>query len=590
MNKSGLIKFLCGEIILTLVTAPAYADLIPLTILHTNDLHSHFEGTGPDSTMAANPASSKALGGYARLSCAINAIRTNKQRTQEPVLLFDAGDFFSGTIFHTIAPQLDEPASPELEFFSRMHYDAITLGNHEFDTGRLGLQRIISKAKKRGASVPIVTSNLNPLSFVNRDDESSLNLLNQAVFEIKTPSRTLKVGVLGFASPNTIMLSSHGRDGMKFFGFNDENSREDSSEFFEAARASVESLRASENPDLVVALLHGGEIDKRLANKVPGINVIISGHTHEKYAIKQNGTIIAQTGSYGENLGNLSLTYDTNTHTADFSSPNASQDHLVAMNSHSCWDNTYGKEISLYRETAIRALASTQFKYDTPIVRVEKNLERKDQSRLPLGIFVWSNVRKALNSKLAKPVDVYLGNLGVLRAGFKTLQGEPTVYQFSDIFKILSVGFETIPNPVDPSKTKILAGSPIVVFHLQKNELKSLIEFMEFYGKFSNVAIPALSDNVTYRERWWGIPLLNRLADFRVDGKSMDELPPLLSVATTAYVASFFKNLKGITYGLVNVTPRNEQGMPISEFTPANVPRDFELLAEALKTNNEPVR
>jgi hypothetical protein len=70
----------------------------------------------------------------------------------------------------------------------------------------------------------------------------------------------------------------------------------------------------------------------------------------------------------------------------------------------------------------------------------------------------------------------------------------------------------------------------------------------------------------------------------------MEQLPPLLSVATTRYVANFFQNIKGMTYGLVDVTTRNEQGEPITEFTPANVPRDFELLAEALKTANEPVR
>src|SRR5262245_10261253 len=123
---------------LTLVTALASAAPFPFTVLHTNDLHSHVEGNGPDAFVGLPEKQSLIRGHYARLTTLISRIRKEKEAVHEPVLLVDGGDFFSGTLFHALSPSAS-PSSPELDFFAMNGYDAITVGNHEFDAGIAGL-------------------------------------------------------------------------------------------------------------------------------------------------------------------------------------------------------------------------------------------------------------------------------------------------------------------------------------------------------------------------------------------------------------------------------------------------------------------
>jgi 2',3'-cyclic-nucleotide 2'-phosphodiesterase (5'-nucleotidase family) len=566
--------FLCWNI-------NAHADKVPITILHTNDLHSAFEGSGPDTHWKNPLQSGEVRGHYARLACTIKAERAARAKSNEPLMLFDGGDFFGGTMFQAIGPGLTEPMSPELEFFARMRYDAITLGNHDFDAGRLGLQRMLDKARARGATTPVVASNLEPLDPSKRTGKNSMTLPAHALLEIKTKSKPLRVGVLGLLAPAGIMLSAPARGGLKFAGFRDKASKQEKSIFFKAARISLQALRKEYNPDLVVALVHGGDIDEELAQKVEGMDVIISGHTHQSYLRREGRTIIAQAGRGGESLGRIRMLYDTEAKSVEFATPNAENEHLIPMDGKACMDQNELASIRELKKAASRAVASA---YDRAVFTAKTSYPFKHESQLPLGRFVWSNVRSALNKHLGKPVDVYLGTLGVLRGEIKvTNETTGTPLQFSDIFRILSLGFETIPAGSKRDESNIIPGSPVVLFYLRKGELKTLLEFLEFFGKFAKVAIPATSDNVNYTTRWWGIPLVNRLGGFTVDGKSLDELPDLMSIATTSYIASFFKQLRSMSYGLVRVSPRDAYDVPLKEFKPINVPREYQLLAEALE-------
>lgn len=124
-----------------------------LTIVHSNDLHSHFLGASPN--IAYTPSitgDDETIGGLARIA---TVIKTVKQNRQNPVLVFDAGDFLMGSLFH----MLSRERAFELRLLSMMGYDAVTLGNHEFDLKPGGLARILRTAHQLRHIPPLVLSN-----------------------------------------------------------------------------------------------------------------------------------------------------------------------------------------------------------------------------------------------------------------------------------------------------------------------------------------------------------------------------------------------------------------------------------------------
>ena len=98
-----------------------------LTIIHTNDLHSHLQGFSPESDYNPHDIKTDAtLGGWSRIATLIN---DTKRARKNPVLTLDSGDFLMGSLFHMLARE----EAFELRLMKKMGYDVITLGNHEFD-------------------------------------------------------------------------------------------------------------------------------------------------------------------------------------------------------------------------------------------------------------------------------------------------------------------------------------------------------------------------------------------------------------------------------------------------------------------------
>jgi Calcineurin-like phosphoesterase len=122
------------------------------TILHTNDMHSAFIGSGPESDYTPFTLhDDNTRGGYARLAALI-ARRKEARKNQGPVLVLDAGDYSMGTAFGAATREI----GGELQLMSRMGYDATTLGNHDFDFGPDGLGKSIGVAAKAGRVPPVL--------------------------------------------------------------------------------------------------------------------------------------------------------------------------------------------------------------------------------------------------------------------------------------------------------------------------------------------------------------------------------------------------------------------------------------------------
>jgi len=271
------------------------AEELYFCILHTNDMHSALIPHSPAvdyRPREENPA----VGGFARLATAVNEIRENKNREGEPVLLLDAGDFLGGGAFAWLALN---GSAPELTIMQEMGYDAVTIGNHEYDYGPDVLAQYLLKAGYPEAhqETLVLASNTEAPSGHPLTDRSLYR--DTGIFELENG---LKVGVFGILGKDAILVMGDSGD----VQFLDQH---------QTARQMVDELE-EQGADVIVAISHSGvDEDRELAREVPGIDVIIGGHCHTALhePVLQGTTIIVQAGSLGMYLGQLELTYNSNT-------------------------------------------------------------------------------------------------------------------------------------------------------------------------------------------------------------------------------------------------------------------------------------
>lgn len=251
-----------------------------ITILHTNDTHSRIEPL-PKSEYGDS------LGGIQYRIDYINEVR----RQNKHVLLFDAGDFVQGTPYFNLFK-----GRVETQALNLMHYDAGTIGNHEFDYGLDTLKRIISEL-----NYPIVNCNYDFSNTVLKDLVKPYIIINKW---------GLKIGVLGVGVDPKGMIKSENYEGMIF------------NPIIESANYYAKILKVEKKCDLVVCLSHIGYVsapgvtnDVSLAQQSENIDIIIGGHTHTYMSdpdIQKNkkgkDVLIYQMGKHGLYLGKIDVT------------------------------------------------------------------------------------------------------------------------------------------------------------------------------------------------------------------------------------------------------------------------------------------
>lgn len=259
------------------VDLPAGKDLNgQVVIVHTNDVHGH-----ADDNM-----------GYA----GVGAVKKAYENAGASVLLLDAGDTFHGMPFATLSQGEDV-----VDIMNKLGYDAMTLGNHDFNYGQKQLSELIDKAE-----YPVLAANVL--------DE----VTGKPAFQSNTVIEKggIMFGIFGLVTPETMTAASPKcTEGLIF-----ENP-------VETAIRQVEELKA-QNVDYIIAITHlgigfAGEFTSdKLSAAVPGIDIIIDGHSHTAMSEGQpvNSTIelvkqdalIASTGSHLENIGVIALDGDGN--------------------------------------------------------------------------------------------------------------------------------------------------------------------------------------------------------------------------------------------------------------------------------------
>lgn len=263
--------------------AIAAGDVVKLTILHTNDVHSRIEPFPMDGSKY------QGLGGTARRSALIKSIRAKENN----VLLFDAGDIFQGTpYFNKYGGEL------EIKLMSEMNYDAATMGNHDFDNGLAGFYKQLPHA-----NFPILCSNY----------DFSNTLLNKSTLPYQVfKKQGIKIGVFGI--------------GIKLAGLVGEVNYGDTV-FLDPVKTANQTASLLKNDlkcDLVICLSHLGYkyesdrvSDQVLAKNTRNIDLIIGGHTHTfmdqpEDILNLDGkiTTINQVGFAGINLGRLDYYFE----------------------------------------------------------------------------------------------------------------------------------------------------------------------------------------------------------------------------------------------------------------------------------------
>ena len=540
--------FLSGEL------AAAADGKKTFTILHTNDLHSNLIGLGPASEYSPFTLDDdKTRGGFARLAAMI-AKRKEARKDKGPVLVLDAGDYSMGTAFGAAIRE----TGGELQLLSRMGCDVTTFGNHDFDLGPDGLAKAIDVAAKAGRIPALVASNTD-VSAKDAGLTDLQRLTRDGVIRrhIVIERGGMRFGIFGLMGKESIYYTS-GAGAITF------------PDAIETAREVVKVLRETEKVDVVICLSHGGVEkgndgrftdgeDVRLARAVPGIDVVIGGHTHTTLneAIIVNGrTPVVQTGKYGENLGELVLTLEGGKLTVESYKLHPIDDTISG-------DRAIADEIDKLKKTVTEVVfASRGYSIDQPLAVIPQDLPNTFTDIAAgtlLANIVTDSFRKATKA------DVGFTANGMIRAGFS--RGKTGVQTVYDVFAVAPLGAGVVDTT---------AGSTLVTAYFTGQELKNLLEFClvdspahpgEYFPRASGMRF-----RYDPSRKMFDVVTAIELGDLDRGYRAIDitgQDGRLFSLSCPLYLGMIILTIPKYTKGKLSLVPKNKEGEPLKSKTEA---------------------
>lgn len=288
--------FLSGAAVVALSAGQAAAEY-RLHVLHINDFHSRVEPISKsDSTCGAEAeAAGECFGGAARVATKIRELRDALTAAGENVIVLDAGDQFQGSLMYTTYK-----GAVEAEMMQAIGFDAMAVGNHEFDDGPDGLGGFLDKV-----TFPVISGNL--------DVSGSAVLAGRVQDHLVLEVGGERIGIVSALATDTPETSSPGESVV----FQDD---------IASLTADVAALEA-EGVTKIIALTHVGlPRDQEIAAAVPGIDAVVGGHSHTYLSARdpaRHGPYptwvtrgesdlvpVVQAYAYGKYVGHLELTFD----------------------------------------------------------------------------------------------------------------------------------------------------------------------------------------------------------------------------------------------------------------------------------------
>ena len=513
-----------------------------LVILFTHDLHSNVL---PRPVLAADGTKTEA-GGLLRLA---TLIRRERGRAPERTLVLDAGDYSMGTLFHTLYPS----ESVELRLLGLMGYDAATLGNHEFDFSLAGLAKSLAAAKAKGTALPALLA-----SNVTIEGSGEVAEAGRAAFR-------------DYPVRDFLVLE---RAGLKvgLFGLFGENAADDSPfaapaaflDPVEHARRAVDLLRTREKVDLVVCLSHTGITPERtktwdllLAEKVPGIDVLVSGHTNTELRepIRVGSTLVVSSGYYGYHLGRLELVRDERSGFSVASygllpvGPDLPDDPAVSEAASGFKKLVERQFLPEYPGGFGEILAESSYDLETPEAVEVASAESG------LGNLVTDAFREAVRraeGEAYRHIHVVVEPIGVLR---DTILRGPV--SMAAAFQILSLGVGDDGRP----------GYPLLGLYLNGKELRRLLEVQASIVPMKKDALLQFSGvKLSYNPRRLFFDRVTEASVLEEDGtyRPVDKRK-LYRVVLNSYTAGMVGYVSRESYGLLKMEPRDAEGRVLAE-------------------------
>ncbi len=539
------------------------------TILFTHDLHSHFL---PQPTAEGGES-----GGYARLKTVIDG-----ERAMNPdALLVDGGDFSIGSLIQT----LYTTQAAELRTMGAMGYDAVTIGNHEFDHKGVGFAEMLNSAKAaQQAAVGLLLVDARPLENMDAYRERfgpvtpvlpTLLEANYAPADDNPDRAFIRSAMEGYGVTDCMTLE---RGGVTYglFGLMGVDSDECAptsgftrTDAAEAAKRCVETLKG-EGAEIIVCLSHSGtgdslasSEDEELAKAVDGIDVIVSGHTHSTLAepLVVNDTYIVSSGPYCQNLGSLTFSWDDGGEKRLLDYRLIPIDETVAENPEIAglveqWKDMVGETyLARYGLTYDEVLTHSDYDLNTPASAVQEN---NGLGTLVSDAFLWAD--RTLNAAYAdSPHTVSVTADGVLRANLPA--GDLTVAM---AFDVLSMG-------VGEDGT---SGFPLVAVYLTGKELKAAMEvdasvtpIMPAAQLYMSGAKYAFNTKRMFFNRVYDAALTDVTFDESGTGNAYEiDDNALYRVVTGMYSAQMLGTVKSKSMGLLSLEPKQADGAPVTDF------------------------
>jgi len=552
-------KTIIAVAVLFLVLQPAEAQK-KIVLLHTNDLHSRLTGYAPESQYTPLITGDDAtVGGFARIATIIKEEKEVAAKENILPLVVDAGDFLMGTLFQG----LEANTGFQLRLMKTMGFDVSCIGNHEFDYGPAKLAEIIENSKKGGEIPDILLSNAVFDKNDTDDDELEKLFIEE---DIRRKQIIEREGFrIGFFS----LMGKVADDNAAFaVPVTFENQ-------IRVARKMVKELKKDEC-DLIICLSHsgvtpgkngiiGGE-DVKLAKKVKGIDIIVSGHTHTKLEkpVIINNTAIIQTGEYGRFIGKLNLTSDNGKISFDNYS-------LIPVDDKIPGDTLVNELIEKQKELINELILKPNgMDYERKVVESDFVLECNEQGDFEnsnLGPLVADAIHSYINNHSAEGTDISMVATGVIRDRIV-----PGMQSAPDIFRIMSMG----------SGNDNIPGYPLARLYVTGKELKRILEILQVayrntpanYCFYSGVRVEYDPEKGMLR-KIKKIEIINSEGGkTRVSFSRKDNT--LYSITANSYMLEFIGIIKKMSFGLINVVPKDIEGHPISDMSKAIIDIDGE--------------
>ncbi len=560
--KLRILFSLCLSVVLLTVNAQ---DSKRLIILHTNDFHSHLQGYAPES--AYTPLAidgDPTVGGFARIAGIISETKTENPNS---TLVLDAGDCLMGTLFQAIEPE----TGFQLHLMKQAGYDVVALGNHDFDFGPEKYAAIVRNAVKKG-EIPVLLAGNTVTDPANPADDSFEALISDGLIKkyVITEKEGLKIGIFSLLGKDADESAPYATP-VTF------------DEIIPAAKKLVKELK-NEGCDVIICLSHSGiEKDKKggwtgedvkLANKVKGIDLIISGHTHIllKEPLFVNGVPIVLAGDNGRYVGRIELLAGNGSVKLDKYEAIPMDDKIK---SRSDIQTAIVAQQEKINEAILSPLGMT---YNMPVAIAPYTIiydEFGDAAGSNLGRLVADAIYYYSNSE-GPGTDIAIVAAGVLRDPI-----QPGVQSVADIFRAMSLG----------SGNDNVPGYALSQLWCTGKELKNIAEILIFLSASTPSNFPYYSHLRLEYDPDGGlfnkvrkIELTDREGNVTEVNTSKKDTK-LYSIVANSYLVDNLPLIKKKTFGLISVIPKDKEGIPVTDFGKAVV--DFNTSMAGLQEGKE---